>query len=1597
MTNPSTSQSYINKDFASIYAELLDVAKQLSTKWDPSISDESDPGVVLLKLNAIIADKNNYNIDSNVLEFYPESASQELNVRNIFNQLGYRMSWYKSGTSTVSITRSNIVSSLTIPRFTQLSTEDSTIVYTLLNDVLFERNEQIKQGTVIAGKYSLLSVDGTTSLTYKNLDSDNRLYFPDSNVSENGIFINTFVNGVATNDFESWSKVDNNLLQPSYTKCYEFGVDARYGTPYIEFASEFSSVVPESFQVGYVITNGEADNVNIRALNSFFDTNSSVVDGDGTSFSLDADNFSIQNDSSILTCYSPESIEAAKINYKKTLGTFKTLVSLRDYLNYLQESGLVANCVVTDRTNDTLVSNYSKVVNENLKTQRTQFFETSDDSLSAFSLKLYGLQFVGNPATMTQFTRTFTLCGSDVVADVVNQIATVKSIQHDIISPAANKLTILKNKYDLTFKIHATKTLTTAEKSTIISDIQTSLFDNLNSGVIEFGDAITYNDVYNVIKSSNSNIDYISLDNIIFYTYAPYFNTSGDIIEICISDQNPYIEGVYTNGSFYNNGVLITPALGLMYMDSTTDNVYQYTTNGFTLFSDKRNTFRSFIKNQCIISGCTNAFNYDDVLSYSLLQTFKFSRKVAKISASVNLSLETTTNESDSRTLRENEIIKFVAPVLKDVTNYSTYVKYIFNGNNVNDTVPPETNYELKAGEWLALFWKTNSSDYRYSYIKYGEGTIIKSTVTLFFDLNAANKVSNLANGQSAVVVDTGINNFVGTYQDGTLSGDATITIRDKDAVSLNNSRNNKCYFITDNLQTIDTVDYYCLFEGAKVTSIVNNDPDSTAIVSITDQSKFNQQVINNSIIDTSYTLAFTAASGGNPAQWQITPATGSTPTIITTLELWGLNYTGVTTADLAFTVLFNSGSSTYMLKTGEYFINNVNNRLDIYGSGTLLKRTNKGRTLSTIWMCPTIDKEKVLLNGLEAFTQNEWFFVDTENETLDVQSTAFVNVLAKGTVMLQGELGTAHTVNITHDGTNVITVKQDEFLGQTTLPPYSMDMSQNQVKPLTGDTLNIYPNLITTGYTATDAKEPSADPGDPMYGYIQLTMSTENATAIQAREFTSYFNVGIIHTLTYKEDTADWVDTDDRLFSMDQLTSGFGIEFTNLATTAEENKHVLAEGDQIEIQLDAQEDTTNFVIVEPSTLGIAGSVVSGVLLGLSLIADRATGNYTYAHFLITYSTDLGTVTIQYKNNETDEYTQLESSQIEGFNYTAYSIMTLSIEKGTTTYLYENQKLYLTLPDETTETVEIQVPGAGEAPILTQIASNYDILLGDQEELDVSLVDTFGQIVYPTLMVFTIPITSEFVQKNDKILLTDIAKDITFNQGAGYYILPVFTKDLTSTLTLKLDSGIRIADDSTDISILNGNGNITVTIDNETTFKTLHPNEGMYTYTYNNSVWLLEGKQVSLLSEGISMTGVPEEGDFFSVFNLKVTLQQITPNGTEIVTYYIIPVFENSLDESTHTLSITSDGTAAIEGTIKLGNLLKVTEDRETFYNVANMITSVNAANNYAHDIDLITQKSFEVNILSPLNSNSFFDKHHYFNHLTIGEMSSMSASFIGG
>lgn len=99
----SIQLSATKKDFYQIWGELTEIADKLSERWDISSTNESDPGIVLLKVLTAVGDKLNYTIDKNTLEAFMPSAAQEESMRKLCNMLGYSMKYYQSAETTVTI------------------------------------------------------------------------------------------------------------------------------------------------------------------------------------------------------------------------------------------------------------------------------------------------------------------------------------------------------------------------------------------------------------------------------------------------------------------------------------------------------------------------------------------------------------------------------------------------------------------------------------------------------------------------------------------------------------------------------------------------------------------------------------------------------------------------------------------------------------------------------------------------------------------------------------------------------------------------------------------------------------------------------------------------------------------------------------------------------------------------------------------------------------------------------------------------------------------------------------------------------------------------------------------------------------------------------------------------------------------------------------------------------------------------------------------------------------------------------------------------------------------------------------------------------
>lgn len=603
--NPLSNESYTNKDFTSIYVELLDLVKKLTYKWDPSISNESDPGNILLKLNAIIGDKNNYNIDKNILENFPETLTQEISARSLYKQLAYHMPWYRSATTKITFKWcgegdydiSNINDDIIIPAFQTVTDPNNEFVYTTLNSVTLSKIKPTNMVEAAEGMLTNLDVNGQTILGLSNLDYNNRIYFNENTVSEKHIYVKNYNTNLDNIDScEEWTCVENLQIQPLSSKCFEFGVDSRRNMCYLEFPSDISTLIGNGLTITYISTSGSRGNIISRTLDRFYKEFSVNINGNDTV--LNNTLVQIINESAASNGTDPESVEDAYKNYRKTVGTFNTLVTLRDYINAIYTSGLVSNVIVCDRLND-VQSTFDVVVDEmysennsnivhksfiNDNSHRLSFCKVSSvynniedirnincyiyeggaltsttikttenfnqlyylatedlEDLKAFDLRLYLLHTPneGLISSLDDYNSTFNVEEYDnsVYKNVIGYINSQKCIQHNFRELLKDIPFIFKNMYPLDIKIIPHYKLGDEQINDLKININKALFNKINSSRLIFGEEANYNEIYDTIFNADPRIKVLILDDINYTTFATYWNGT-EFVDVPISDFN---------------------------------------------------------------------------------------------------------------------------------------------------------------------------------------------------------------------------------------------------------------------------------------------------------------------------------------------------------------------------------------------------------------------------------------------------------------------------------------------------------------------------------------------------------------------------------------------------------------------------------------------------------------------------------------------------------------------------------------------------------------------------------------------------------------------------------------------------------------------------------------------------------------------------------------------------------------------------------------------------------------------------------------------------------------------------------------------------
>ena len=771
-----TKLSYVNKDFASIYPDLLDLVKILTNRWDPSTSNESDPGVVLLKIGAFLADHLNYNIDKNVLECFLPSATQEESVRRIAEFGGYTPKYYRSAEGYVSISYNPSDTTefrgFSIPPFTLVVTnDDGSISYTQLDAISINAKNTPGDGSrsgaarFIEGTIQRLTID-TDTITLNNLDNFRRVYFPNSYVAENGVFIYNVLNGQRSSD--AWKRTNYLYTQPLGTSCYKIDYDSTKNLPYIEFPTDISDLIGDGLAIYYIYTAGSYGNVRAGELTKIASVNGSLISNSSAAdYFNNLDDFVVTNNSSILNGCEPESIQEIYNSYKKVVGTFDTLVSTQDYSNairIIEAEGdnlpYISNGLVTDRRND--YNNAISVIS----------FKSTSGARTSFSnvaLNVGKITFLPSSSTEpadpekgyvyynTNDDKTYIYTGNGW--EEVDEMGSANLMNYlDGMSPY--DLTIyalqkyaesdynslkyweaLSNSFKQIAGMDNSGIIDTTEEQLIaeldeykcinhtfkdLKDGQVYCFKNyvpLNVDVVPYNKVSKYErlEIINNIRralSNNFNASKVEFGEELNY----------DEVKRIIESADSRINYARLSDFDYQTKVMIKDS-------QDPNNAAEY--DIFAPYEDT--TFIADLAAKNVIAGRLCLFNFDDNFSYKFGQT-NCAAHTDLVSIKSEVPIYPNTGVEYNYTLNQNEFVEIFYPNYYSEKTYGSYVLYNFVAGDpaspvLNRIIPAGVEYELAGDEYIDIYYVDENGTAHPDRIE--SGTIVRSSFDISSDVNS--------------------------------------------------------------------------------------------------------------------------------------------------------------------------------------------------------------------------------------------------------------------------------------------------------------------------------------------------------------------------------------------------------------------------------------------------------------------------------------------------------------------------------------------------------------------------------------------------------------------------------------------------------------------------------------------------------------------------------------------------------------------------------------------------------------------------------------------------------------------------------------------
>lgn len=390
--------NYTSRDYESIIADFWNLVPSLIETWKPTEDywnpeANADPGVVLGKWLASVADMLGVNVDLLANELYAPSVSQRKNAEKLFSLIGYKLGWYTSARTELTFTnRSNGSLKLdfgfngsnfsTVNAYTDITNQSRVITYNILpltnkygaKETRSRRVVKTENINVFADS-DIVNLAPGESVTRVAVEGELRSY----SVSVQQVKKNNYIINLPSQHIDTtliWIKAkasqnDDDFLATQWIQCTS---PAEFVTPEPRFAVVYDSYSNAQIQVSnylnqlenydnnyltiyWIDSSGVIGCVGEDVLQNYLQAKPSIVEGEEIRYTDESGDIALSNLSNTVelphthavTGRSPETAKEAYYSSRNYINTWDSLVTLPDFNRFLNrepgvDCGLVIDC-----------------------------------------------------------------------------------------------------------------------------------------------------------------------------------------------------------------------------------------------------------------------------------------------------------------------------------------------------------------------------------------------------------------------------------------------------------------------------------------------------------------------------------------------------------------------------------------------------------------------------------------------------------------------------------------------------------------------------------------------------------------------------------------------------------------------------------------------------------------------------------------------------------------------------------------------------------------------------------------------------------------------------------------------------------------------------------------------------------------------------------------------------------------------------------------------------------------------------------------------------------------------------------------------------